>query len=253
MDSEEKNIDNAEKGVKTSNKVASIFKGVGTVITNTARNIVQATKDELKKLHESKEFNKEFIKNTYEFSVDGTKESFRGFKALDENIIYFRIQDDEITRFVKSNSIITRTTDNLKLQVISVETKNVVNKSLDVNGVQIPLALFAIIVKLYDKEKITSVINNVTQNITITDSTIHGNIQQINDLTNKLNVFEKELRSFKPSIFKKDTYNEAIKIYGSVKESLINGQKDEPIIQKFIEMLGKISTVLLTTSMNIYK
>lgn len=35
MDSEEKNIDNAEKGVKTSNKVASIFKGVGTVITNT--------------------------------------------------------------------------------------------------------------------------------------------------------------------------------------------------------------------------
>ena len=74
-------------------------------------------------------------------------------KNTEDSNIYYKIQDDKITKFVKSDSILVRTSDNFKLQVISVENKKVINGSLVVNGEQVPIALFTIVTKVYEKEK----------------------------------------------------------------------------------------------------
>jgi len=109
----------------------------------------------------------------------------------------------------------------------------------------VPISLFAIFTKPHEKEKITTVVNNVTQSMTITGSTIQGNVQQVSDLTNKLNDFETQLKAFKTGLFNKNIQTEAVKIYGDVKSSIINGQKDSPIVSKFLELLGKLGGTLL--------
>ena len=248
MENEEKQImqEADESSEKKTNKVGGFLRSVGKGLINTGKKLREWSKEELEKIQDGMEFKKEFNRETHEFKVDGTTESFRGFKNPEEDIVYVRVQDEKITKFVKSDSILVRISDNLKLQVISVEIKNVINGSLMVNGESIPIALFAIHTKVFEKEKVATVINNVTQNMSISDSTIHGNLQQNSDVSNKLNEFEQKLRLFKPSFFTKGSYTEAVKIYGEVKNSVINGQKDSPIVTKFIDLLGKLGGSLIT-------
>jgi hypothetical protein len=255
MENKEKLIEQETKDSKEQsvNKVGGFIKSIGKGLVNTGKKVGEWTKDELEKIQDEIEFKKEFNKETHEFKVDGTSETLRGFKNPEENVVYVRVQDEKITKFVKSDSILVRTSDNLRLHVISVETKNVVNGSLNVKGENVPIALFALHTKPYEKEKISTVVNNVTQTLSISGSTIQGNVQQISDLTNKLNEFERQLRSFKPSIFAKSTYTEAVKIYGEVKELIINEHKDSPVVFKFIDLLGKLGGPLLSIFTTIIK
>lgn len=255
MKNEDKTIEQGEVEIKVNrfSNIGGLLKNAGKSIINTGKRFKEWTKDELEKFQENLDFKKEFNKETHEFRIDGTNETFRGFKNTEDSNIYYKIQDDKITKFVKSDSILVRTSDNFKLQVISVENKKVINGSLVVNGEQVPIALFTIVTKVYEKEKVSTIVNHVTQNLSISDSTINGNIQQINDLTNKLNDFEANLYSFKPAFLSKNTYNEAIKIYGSVKESIITGQKESPIVTKFMDLLTKLGGPLLSIFTTIIK
>lgn len=231
---------------KSTGKIGGLFKGAGKFLSDVGNKVVKWTKEEADRIMSSMEFKKEFIKETYEFKIEGTNESFRAFKNPTEDVIFFRVEDEKITKYVKSNSILVRTTDGLKLSVISVETKKVENGNLKVNGTEVPISLFTIFTKPHEKEKITTVVNNVTQSMTITGSTIQGNIQQISDLANQLNDFETQLKAYKAGLFNKNIHTEAVKIYGDVKSSIINGQKDSPIVLKFLELLRNLGGSLLS-------
>lgn len=238
---------------KSSSKKQGFFKVAGKLLFDVGKKVAKMTKEEADKIKSSIDFKKEFIKETYEFEIEGTNGSFRGFKNPDNDVIYFRVEDKNVRKYVKSNSILIRTSDNLKLSVLSVETKKVENGTLVVNGAEIPISLFTIQTKLYEKERITSVTNKITQTMTISGSTIQGNIQQINDLTNKLNDFEHQLCTYNPGLLSKKSHVEAVKIYGDVKNSIINGQKENSIVQKFLALLGKLGGPLLAVFSAIIK
>lgn len=252
----QKKISNSEKQdetKQTKNKTSDMLrKTCGNIVTSSKKILNQGKKkiDEFTNIHKLK---KEIIKQTYEFLVEGTNKTFRGFKNSKEDVIFCSIEDEILTKYVKSNDILIRTSDNLKLIVVSIETKELVNRTLMVNENEYSITLWRIYTKKYEKDKVTTIINNVTQTMTITDSTVQGNIQQINDLETRLNEFETQLRAFKPKFFQKNNYTEAIKIYGDVKNSIINGQKENISIVRFVDLIKKISIPLLNFFISIIK
>lgn len=258
MENEEKNEEQQSKpeeleNKNEGNKFRGFLKNVGKSLWDQGNKLKKWTKEELEKIQDGIEFKKELRKETYEFKIEGTNESFRGFKSPEDTTIFFRVQDQRVLKMVKSNSILVRTSDNMKLQVISVETRRVENGSLFVNGEEVPISLFSIQTKIYEKERVPAIVNNVTQNMSISGSSIHGNIHQVADISSKLNDFEDQLKAFKPKMLYKTQHAEAIKIYGDIKDSIIRGEKESSKIETFMVLLAKLGGGLLAGFSSIIK
>jgi len=239
-------LNQEEKKPTTGDKIGGALKGLGKGLVGAASKGFQWGKEQYEKMQESNEFKKEFKRQTYEYSVEGTSTSFRAFRDDEHSRLLVHIESEHISKTVRADSVLICTDDNSKRTVVAVNIKQAIAGEITVEGRIIPLSLFSILTKEFVKEKDPQVTYNVTQTMNITDSTVQGNIQQINDITTKLNDFESQLKAFKPSVFQKNHYQEAIKIYGSVKDSIIHGQKDSSVVKTFLDLILKLSSALFT-------
>jgi hypothetical protein len=257
VEQNEDDIDTASstnEGKKSNEK----FKKIGSIIkvaTSTVVNTVNKGIDYGKKLYEEKKEEVEFIKhfnnNTYFYEVLGTKGHFRAFRDASSNRLLVRIDDSEVTKLLKCDSILICKDDESKLVVTSVDVKQSLNFEFPFNDEMIVLSVFAVNVRTYEKEKDKAITYNIQQTMNFTDSTVNGNIVQTNEITTALNSFENELRSFKPGILKRNTHNDSLKIYGDVKELIIQGDKKNPLVYMFMKLLGSLGGTLLASFISI--
>lgn len=229
-------------------KIGGVLKDIGNKAGEQIHKGYEWTTQKYDKIKQDLDFKNEIKKHSYNYAVVGTKSSFRAFRDNENSRLLVLIDNSDVAKVIKSESIIQSSDDNSKWVVTSIDNREAIQTEFNYKGDTIPLSVFAINIRIFEPNKdkpIAYYISNNSQNITINESTIHGNVQQINDVTQKLDVFEKEFQMIKPSLFQKKNYTEAVKIYGDVRDSIINGNYKVPAINKFAELIGAISGELL--------
>ncbi|MCK9493718.1 MAG: hypothetical protein M0Q00_05070 [Acholeplasmataceae bacterium] len=144
VDEKEENADNQSKESK-KDKVGSFFKELGKDISDAARQGLAWTDKQIQKINQSEAFKETYKKQTVKFKVVGTNTSFRGFK--EQNQVLVKLDDQFITKTVKINSILEME-DGTKLKVMNIDLEKAVHRELTIKGDKVPVALFAIFVKV---------------------------------------------------------------------------------------------------------
>ena len=144
VDEKEEQTDNKTKE-STKDKVGSFFKELGKDISDTAKQGLAWTDKQIQKINDSEAFKEAYKKNTVKFKVVGTNTSFRGFK--EQNQVLVKLDDQFVTKTVKINSILEME-DGTKLKVMNIDLEKAVHKELTIKGDKVPVALFAIFVKV---------------------------------------------------------------------------------------------------------
>ena len=144
VDEKEENADNKSKESR-KDKVGSFFKELGKDISDAARQGLAWTDKQIQKINQSEAFKEAYKKQTVKFKVVGTNTSFRGFK--EQNQVLVKLDDQFNTKTVKINSILEME-DGTKLKVMNIDVEKAVHKELTIKGDKVPVALFAIFVKV---------------------------------------------------------------------------------------------------------
>ncbi|MDD2575058.1 MAG: hypothetical protein PHD47_01160 [Acholeplasmataceae bacterium] len=144
VDEKEEQTDNKTKE-STKDKVGSFFKELGKDISDAAKQGLAWTDKQIQKINDSEAFKEAYKKNTVKFKVVGTNTSFRGFK--EQNQVLVKLDDQFVTKTVKINSILEME-DGTKLKVMNIDLEKAVHKELTIKGDKVPVALFAIFVKV---------------------------------------------------------------------------------------------------------
>ena len=144
VDEKKENADNKSKESR-KDKVGSFFKELGKDISDAARQGLAWTDKQIQKINQSEAFKETYKKQTVKFKVVGTNTSFRGFK--EQNQVLVKLDDQFITKTVKINSILEME-DGTKLKVMNIDVEKAVHKELTIKGDKVPVALFAIFVKV---------------------------------------------------------------------------------------------------------
>ena len=144
VDEKEEQTDNKTKE-STKDKVGSFFKELGKDISDAAKQGLAWTDKQIQKINDSEAFKEAYKKNTVKFKVVGTNTSFRGFK--EQNQVLVKLDDQFITKTVKINSILEME-DGTKLKVMNIDLEKAVHRELTIKGDKVPVALFAIFVKV---------------------------------------------------------------------------------------------------------
>lgn len=144
VDEKKENADNQSKESR-KDKVGSFFKELGKDISDAARQGLAWTDKQIQKINQSEAFKEAFKKQTVKFKVVGTNTSFRGFK--EQNQVLVKLDDQFNTKTVKINSILEME-DGTKLKVMNIDLEKAVHRELTIKGDKVPVALFAIFVKV---------------------------------------------------------------------------------------------------------
>lgn len=144
VDEKKENADNKSKESR-KDKVGSFFKELGKDISDAARQGLAWTDKQIQKINQSEAFKEAFKKQTVKFKVVGTNTSFRGFK--EQNQVLVKLDDQFNTKTVKINSILEME-DGTKLKVMNIDLEKAVHRELTIKGDKVPVALFAIFVKV---------------------------------------------------------------------------------------------------------
>ena len=251
-----------DEPIKTENRLLKLGKSTlskGLKGLNEIKNQSVKGFNELKKvairayegIKDSIEFKNAFNEETYEFEVLGAfnklnqQIKIRAFRLIDENELLFKCDDNDIKRIL-SGTILKTVKDYSLIEITMIDDKKQVNYKLLVKEEECNVPCFKAKFKLYENKK--QVINNVNQSISISNSTIHGDVNQINEINNKLDELENLLKNAKPGLFGKAKSNQqdAIKLYGSFRNCVINGKKDDPIIKKFIDLAISVIPNIVT-------
>lgn len=144
VDEKKENADNKSKESR-KDKVGSFFKELGKDISDAARQGLAWTDKQIQKINQSEAFKEAYKKQTVKFKVVGTNTSFRGFK--EQNQVLVKLDDQFITKTVKINSILEME-DGTKLKVMNIDLEKAVHRELTIKGDKVPVALFAIFVKV---------------------------------------------------------------------------------------------------------
>ena len=217
-------------------KIANFINKATKVVTDVSKAVVERTKEEIEKIKDSMAFRKAFEAETYEFIVEGTNYSFRGFKKHDENLVYFRTEEDDLLKYVKEKSILVKRPEDMRLVVVSIETNEVKHGTIKVDGEDIPISLCKIVTKPFDKNQEVKIVNDISDSVKIKDSAA---------LEIRLNEFEDILKGFTPGFFQRGNYNDAVKLYPEVKKVVIANDKDSKVLKLFVELLDKVNPTLL--------
>jgi hypothetical protein len=182
-----------------------------------------------------------FIDATHEYEIVGVTpgkvETIRAFRDI-ENLDLFILSDDKKLSMIISGSVLRNMTDKSNLRVSFVDDKNGLIKKFQFEDNNFEAQCIRLKCTLYEEKTPQNVTNIVNQSVSIDHSSIEGGVNQIADITNKLNDFETALMSYKPGWFHKNAYQETIKMYGSFKEAAINQKKDSSIVQQFLKLLS---------------
>ena len=144
VDEKKENADNKSKESR-KDKVGSFFKELGKDISDAARQGLAWTDKQIQKINQSEAFKEAFKKQTVKFKVVGTNTSFRGFK--EQNQVLVKLDDQFNTKTVKINSILEME-EGTKLKVMNIDLEKAVHRELTIKGDKVPVALFAIFVKV---------------------------------------------------------------------------------------------------------
>lgn len=144
VDEKKENADNKSKESR-KDKVGLFFKELGKDISDAARQGLAWTDKQIQKINQSEAFKEAFKKQTVKFKVVGTNTSFRGFK--EQNQVLVKLDDQFNTKTVKINSILEME-DGTKLKVMNIDLEKAVHRELTIKGDKVPVALFAIFVKV---------------------------------------------------------------------------------------------------------
>ncbi len=144
VDEKKENADNKSKESR-KDKVGSFFKELGKDISDAARQGLAWTDKQIQKINQSEAFKEAYKKQTVKFKVVGTNTSFRGFK--EQNQVLVKLDDQINTKTVKINSILEME-DGTKLKVMNIDLEKAVHRELTIKGDKVPVALFAIFVKV---------------------------------------------------------------------------------------------------------
>lgn len=144
VDEKKENADNKSKESR-KDKVGSFFKELGKDISDAARQGLAWTDKQIQKINQSEAFKEAYKKQTVKFKVVGTNTSFRGFK--EQNQVLVKLDDQFNTKTVKINSILEME-DGTKLKVMNIDLEKAVHRELTIKGDKVPVALFAIFVKV---------------------------------------------------------------------------------------------------------
>ena len=144
VDEKKENADNKSKESR-KDKVGSFFKELGKDISDAARQGLAWTDKQIQKINQSEAFQEAYKKQTVKFKVVGTNTSFRGFK--EQNQVLVKLDDQFNTKTVKINSILEME-EGTKLKVMNIDLEKAVHRELTIKGDKVPMALFAIFVKV---------------------------------------------------------------------------------------------------------
>lgn len=144
VDEKKENADNKSKESR-KDRVGSFFKELGKDISDAARQGLAWTDKQIQKINQSEAFKEAYKKQTVKFKVVGTNTSFRGFK--EQNQVLVKLDDQFNTKTVKINSIL-EVEDGTKLKVMNIDLEKAVHRELTIKGDKVPVALFAIFVKV---------------------------------------------------------------------------------------------------------
>lgn len=199
------------------------------------------TKEELKKYQDTYE------KKTYLFEIKGTfnskgnLESIRAFRDTEKYLLYIPLVEENI-KFVRSKTILINTSDTSEIEIEYIEMKEISIKEMKIDedtkyDVQCYQAKFNSV-----KNQIPSTINNISnvvnQNVNVSGQNT-GDINLVSNIEVKLDNLMNEVKSVKTKMFSKEkkAQDEAVKIIGPVKDSIINGKKDKTLLQHFFDLL----------------
>ncbi|MDD2260099.1 MAG: hypothetical protein PHF62_02665 [Acholeplasmataceae bacterium] len=144
VDEKKENADNKSKESR-KDKVGSFFKELGKDISDAARQGLAWTDKQIQKINQSEAFKEAYKKQTVKFKVVGTNTSFRGLK--EQNQVLVKLDDQFNTKTVKINSILEME-EGTKLKVMNIDLEKAVHRELTIKGDKVPVALFAIFVKV---------------------------------------------------------------------------------------------------------
>lgn len=199
------------------------------------------TKEELKRYQDTYE------KKTYLFEIKGTfnskgkLESIRAFRDTERYLLFIPLAEDNI-KFVRSKTTLINTSDTSEIEIEYIEMKEISIKEmkLDENtkyDVQCYQAKFSS-VKNQTPSTINNISNVVNQNVNVSGQNT-GDINLTSNIEIKLDHLMNEVKSVKTKMFSKEkkAQDEAIKIIGPVKDSIINGKKEKTLLQHFFDLL----------------
>ncbi|MFA5474439.1 MAG: hypothetical protein WC225_02775 [Acholeplasmataceae bacterium] len=212
---------------------------------------VKLSKEELKKYENT------YRDKTYLFEIKGTinnkgsLETIRAFRDMEKQMLYIP-QSESNLNIVKSKTNLINTSDASVIEVEYIETKDISLREMfsDDNtkfDVQCYQAKFNFL-KSQAQPTVTNISNVVNQNVNVSGQHT-GDINLTSNIEQKLDTFINDVKGFKTKLFSKErkAQDEAIKIIGPVKDSIINGKKDPTLLQRFLDLLVGFAPALAET------
>lgn len=246
--------ENENKTLKVAQKVLDVtgktITGVANFLWNTGKKAAQKGDELIKGAVEEHKSKIAFKQQSYEYEIVGQNAFIQAFRDnIEDSCVFFK-QNDKNEKFILSGSILKNVEDNSKIVITAIEKKKVEQKTIIVDNLQKQIPCYK--AKFAEYKETTKFEQNITTNQTINleaGATVNGDINQINNLE-KLNQIEKELSAYQPNLFKRSQKAEAIKLFGSFKNCVLNNQKDETLFNKFLKIISDIlpSLVIIVKS-----
>lgn len=209
---------------------------------------VKLSKEELR------EYEKTYNNKTYLFQIKGTfnskgiLETIRAFRDNSNQILYIPLVEQNI-KFVKSKSNLVNVSDESEIEIQFIETINVSLRELIVSeekkyDVQCFEAKYDY-VKIQQPTTISNISNVVNQSVSVSGHNA-GDINLVSNIEVQLENLMSEVKGVRTKMFSKEkkAQDDAIKIIGPVKDTIINGKKDKNLIQRFFDLLIIFSPAL---------
>jgi hypothetical protein len=203
---------------------------------------------------ELREYEKTYNDKTYLFQIKGTfnnkgiLETIRAFRDSSNQILYIPLIEQNI-KYVKSKSNLVNVSDESEIEIQFIESKNVSLREMIVSeekkyDVQCFEAKYDY-VKIQQPTNISNISNVVNQSVNVSGHNA-GDINLVSNIEVQLENLMSEVKGVKTKLFSKEkkAHDEAIKIIGPVKDTIINGKKDKTLIQRFFDLLIVFSPAL---------
>ncbi len=228
-------------------------------VKSTTNKVKSGIEDHLEARQERKEYLEAYNAQTYSFEIMGVKDNrgnnrlIKAFRNIDDN--FLEIASEEQNKdYIKSNTVLKELNDESEIKILLVQSREVDIKTIiDSQGQSHDIQIFKATYELKKEPNIQSVTNisNVNQNVTVGDHH-KGDVVLTSNIEIELNNFFEEINKVSTRRFSRErkAQEEAIKIIGPVKDSIINGKEDKGLIDKFISLLGIFAPTLVSAFKN---
>lgn len=266
MDEKEKdnlNVENSKAEIKNKKSIFGLAKGMVKGTFEKGAELAKAgyekTRDKINEVKDAREFEKDFLKsfdsNTYNFQIKGSYnkgelQTIRAFRDVDNYKLLIPANEPNLN-LIKSKTTLITMSDNSEIKILYVEDKEVEQVPLKINeevqeNIQCFKAKFEFVREPLEKQITNNISNVVNQNVNVSGEH-NGDINVISNIEIELDKFMNDVKNHKTKRFSKErrAQEEAVKIIGPVKETIINGEKNKTLMGRFLELLTTMSPLLV--------